>query len=291
MASACQVRPDVATRQPGRGSTRSHLGGGRRATGRRRSATLVMARVNRWRPSTASRKKMVGLLGELGATWSRYGQPLLRSGRSTTGRRARARAVVVRDYGPSRSWWARRAGCRWRRRAGPTSRSSRPRSGSGSRAAPPGSRRSGATSNGPCCTRSGAWGARTARAPTSACPRARSTRRWRATRRATWCWPALYAPALCCSTSTRHAVAWARPPRRTRPADTLGADVDVIWPHQRGPSLPALRARAGLGEASSTILASSPPRAGRPIVTVLDAIRTRLAFLAPVNAHPLRRSE
>ena len=75
-------------------------------------------------------------------------------------RRARARALVVRHVRgrPVDPRGHAERAFRSRPRAGRTSRSSRPRSGSGSPAAPPGSRRLARTSSGRCCTRSARLG-------------------------------------------------------------------------------------------------------------------------------------
>ena len=108
---------------------------------------------------------LVGLLGELGATWSRDGAAAA-AGRHDLRpvRGAGARAVVVRDL-RRRPVDPRRdavAASRSGPRAARTSRSSRRRSGSSSRAASRGSRPSGATSSGPSCTRCRGSGGRTA---------------------------------------------------------------------------------------------------------------------------------
>ena len=123
---------------------------------------------------------LVGLLGELGATWSRDGQPLL-PGRHDLRpvRVARAGAVVVRDL--------RRRPVDPRRHA--VRRHARPRgrrapvgdhavaSASSSPAASPTSPRSARTSSGASCTRSPSSASPAGRAPTSASRRARSTSR------------------------------------------------------------------------------------------------------------------
>jgi pyruvate dehydrogenase E1 component len=106
---------------------------------------------------------LVGLLGELGATWSREG---------------------------SRSSSARRVASRSGRRAARTSRSSRRRSGSSSQDAWPGSRRSGVTSSGRSWRHCRGSGGRAGARPTSGCRRGRSTRRWPARPSASTCWPA-----------------------------------------------------------------------------------------------------
>ena len=97
---------------------------------------------------------LVGLLGELGSTWSRDGQPLLPIGTLydpfVT---PRARAVVVRIYSGGQSILVGTpSGVTLAPEGGATSRSSRLRSGWSSRAAPRGSRLSSRTSSGPFCT-------------------------------------------------------------------------------------------------------------------------------------------
>ncbi|MEA2418161.1 MAG: pyruvate dehydrogenase component, partial [Thermoleophilaceae bacterium] len=71
-------------------------------------------------------------------------------------------------------------------------------------------------------------------------------------------------------------------------ADTLGPEVDVICVTSADLLFRALRARAGLGEASTTILEQLfPDERAAPLVTVLDGDPHALAFLAAVNATPL----
>ena len=104
---------------------------------------------------------LVGLLAELGATWSRDGEPLLPIG--TLYDPFVNRALEPWSFGmyaggavdPRRHAVGRHARAR---RAARTSRSRRRRSGSSSRAASRGSRRSARTSNGRCSTRSARLG-------------------------------------------------------------------------------------------------------------------------------------
>jgi pyruvate dehydrogenase E1 component len=71
-------------------------------------------------------------------------------------------------------------------------------------------------------------------------------------------------------------------------ADTLGDDVDVICVTSADLLFRALRARAGFGQGSPAILDQLfPPSRAAPIVTVLDGDPHALAFLAGVNATPL----
>ena len=71
-------------------------------------------------------------------------------------------------------------------------------------------------------------------------------------------------------------------------ADTIGAGVDVICVTSADLLFRALRARAGLDQASGAILDQLfPPDRAAPIVTVLDGDPHALAFLAAVNATPL----
>ncbi len=71
-------------------------------------------------------------------------------------------------------------------------------------------------------------------------------------------------------------------------ADTLGDDFDLICVTSADLLFRALRARSGLGEASSAILEELfPAERAAPIVTVLDGDPHALAFLAAVNATPL----
>jgi pyruvate dehydrogenase E1 component len=71
-------------------------------------------------------------------------------------------------------------------------------------------------------------------------------------------------------------------------ADSLGDDVDVICVTSADLLFRALRARAGLGEGSPAVLeALFPADRAVPIVTVLDGDPHALAFLAGVNATPL----
>ena len=98
---------------------------------------------------------LVGLLSELGLTWSRDGEPLLPIGTLYDPFvAALPRALVVRYLfrRASPSWWERRRASPLPPKVAPTSRSSRLRSASSSRAARLGSRRLSRTLSGPCCT-------------------------------------------------------------------------------------------------------------------------------------------
>ena len=125
--------------------------------------------------------------GELGATWSRYGQPLLPDRHDLRPvRRPCARAVVVRDLrgrpvNPGRHPVGRLAGARGRRASVDRHALDRDRA---ARLHAPGSPPSGRTSSGRCCTRSLSSAGRAASLPTSGSRRVRSTRRWRAATRA-----------------------------------------------------------------------------------------------------------
>ena len=125
---------------------------------------------------------LVGLLGELGATWSRDGQPLLPVG--TIYDPFVARALEPWSFGIYAGGQSilvgTPSGVTLGPRAARTSRWSRRRSGSSSPAARSGSRPSARTSSGRSCTRCRGSAARTARPPTSASRRARSTSRCRA---------------------------------------------------------------------------------------------------------------
>jgi pyruvate dehydrogenase E1 component len=71
-------------------------------------------------------------------------------------------------------------------------------------------------------------------------------------------------------------------------ADTLGPDVDVICVTSADLLFRAVRARAGLDEASAAIIKTLfPPDRAAPLVTVLDGDPHALAFLAAANATPL----
>jgi pyruvate dehydrogenase E1 component len=71
-------------------------------------------------------------------------------------------------------------------------------------------------------------------------------------------------------------------------AGTLGNDVDVICVTSADLLFRAVRARAGLGEGSAAILDELfPAERAAPLVTVLDGDPHALAFLAAVNATPL----
>jgi pyruvate dehydrogenase E1 component len=71
-------------------------------------------------------------------------------------------------------------------------------------------------------------------------------------------------------------------------ADELGDDVDVICVTSADLLFRALRARAGLERRSTGILEELfPPERAAPLVTVLDGDPNALAFLAAVNATPL----
>jgi pyruvate dehydrogenase E1 component len=71
-------------------------------------------------------------------------------------------------------------------------------------------------------------------------------------------------------------------------AETLGDDVDVICVTSADLLFRAVRARAGLGEGSAAILEELfPAERAAPVVTVLDGDPHALAFLAAVNATPL----
>jgi pyruvate dehydrogenase E1 component len=71
-------------------------------------------------------------------------------------------------------------------------------------------------------------------------------------------------------------------------ADTLGDDVDVICVTSADLLFRALRARSGLSDDSAAILDELfPPDRAAPLVTVLDGDPHALAFLAAVNATPL----
>ena len=71
-------------------------------------------------------------------------------------------------------------------------------------------------------------------------------------------------------------------------ADELGDEVDVICVTSADLLFRALRSRAGLGEHPDAILeALLPPGRAAPMVTVLDGDPNSLAFLATVNAVPL----
>ncbi len=124
---------------------------------------------------------LVGLIGELGATWSRWGQPLFPIG-------------VLYDPFVERAWnpgptvstpvgnpssLARRQESPWPLKAVHTSRSRHPQSGSNSPGASATNRRSPPRWNGSCWTASTDSADPTAPPPTSACPPDRSSRRWR----------------------------------------------------------------------------------------------------------------
>ena len=71
-------------------------------------------------------------------------------------------------------------------------------------------------------------------------------------------------------------------------AEVLGDEVDAICLTSADLLFRALRARAGLGEHPDDILGELfPPDRAAPIVTVLDGDPHALAFLAAVNATPL----
>jgi pyruvate dehydrogenase E1 component len=71
-------------------------------------------------------------------------------------------------------------------------------------------------------------------------------------------------------------------------ADVLGDDVEVICVTSADLLFRAIRARAGLDQGSAAILQELfPPDRAAPIVTVLDGDPLALAFLAAVNATPL----
>jgi pyruvate dehydrogenase E1 component len=71
-------------------------------------------------------------------------------------------------------------------------------------------------------------------------------------------------------------------------ADALGDDVDVICVTSADLLFRALRARAGLADGSANILEELlPAERAAPLVTVLDGDPNALAFLAAVNATPL----
>ncbi|GAA0708370.1 hypothetical protein GCM10010199_03190 [Dactylosporangium roseum] len=124
---------------------------------------------------------LVGLLGELGATWSRWGQRLIPSPRSTT-----RSWPEPSNPGPtesmradSRSSWGHPPVSPWPPKVAPTSPSRLLPSGLSSRAAWPGSRRSPPTSSGPSCTRWGTSASPVVRRRTSGCPRGPSIPLWR----------------------------------------------------------------------------------------------------------------
>ena len=125
---------------------------------------------------------LVGLLGELGATWSATASRCCRSARSTT-RSSSARSSRGRSASTpagSRSSSARRPASRWRPRAARTSRSSRRRSASSSRGCVAWEPAFGQDLEWTLLHALGAARARrTARRPTSGCRRGRSTRRSR----------------------------------------------------------------------------------------------------------------
>ncbi|WDV30933.1 pyruvate dehydrogenase [Streptomyces sp. AD16] len=123
---------------------------------------------------------LVGLLGELGATWSRWGQPLLPIGimydpfvnRALEpwqfGIYAGGQSLLVGTPPASPS----------PPRAAPTSRSPPPPSAWNSPAAPPGSRPSPRTPSGACSPPSSSSAGRTAAPPTCGSPPVRSTSPW-----------------------------------------------------------------------------------------------------------------
>jgi pyruvate dehydrogenase E1 component len=77
-------------------------------------------------------------------------------------------------------------------------------------------------------------------------------------------------------------------PEVLRAADTLGEDTDVICVTSADLLLRAFRARAGFGEHPSEILDELfPAERAAPMVTVLDGAPNALAFLGAVNAMPL----
>ena len=125
---------------------------------------------------------LVGLLGELGAAWSRYGQPLFPIGTICdpfVGRALEPWSFGIYAGGQS-ILVGTPSGVSLAPRAGPTSRSSRRRSASASRAARPGSRPSDRISNGRCWRRSHASAGPAASPHTSGSRRGRSSRRSRA---------------------------------------------------------------------------------------------------------------
>ena len=125
---------------------------------------------------------LVGLLGELGATWSRHGQPLLPIGTiydPFVGRALEPWSFGIYAGGQS-ILIGTPSGVSLRPRAARTSRSSRPRSGSASRAAPSGSPPSAGPRVDAAARAPRGSASRTASPPTSGSPRGRSTSRSRA---------------------------------------------------------------------------------------------------------------
>jgi pyruvate dehydrogenase E1 component len=131
---------------------------------------------------------LVGLLSELGATWSRYGQPLLPIG--TIYDPFVGRALEPWSFGMYAGGQSILIGTPSGVSLAPTSRSSRPRSASPSPGARPGSPPSGRTSSGRCCTPCRSWAAPAASQRTSGCRRVPSTSRWPASPTGSSCWRA-----------------------------------------------------------------------------------------------------
>ena len=282
------------------GSTRS--ASGRPGTGATGSPTTPRRSCTGARPTGGqhielgiAETNLVGLLGELGATWSRYGQPLLPIGTIYDPFVERALgAVVVRDLRRRPVDPGRHAvgGSRWPPRAAPTSRSSRRRSGSSSPAAPPGSRRSGRTSSGRCCTRSSRLGRpdgesayfRLSTRPLDQAPRpataARAARGWCS--RAATCAEARGRPAV--TLVGMGAVV----PEVLAAADAIGDTARRRLRHQRRPALPRARAGAGLDDGRRRRPRRALPAGGprRPLVTVLDGDPHALAFLGGGSTPP-----
>ena len=135
---------------------------------------------------------LVGLLGELGATWSRYGQPLLPIG--TIYDPFVGRALEPWSFGMYAGGQSiligTPSGVSLAPEGGAHQSIVTPRSASPSRAVPPGSPPLARTSNGRCCTRCRGWAGPVASRPISGSRRVRSTRGFAARPTASSCWRA-----------------------------------------------------------------------------------------------------
>ena len=259
------------------------------------SDTLV-----RWRESDHGRHvelgiaevNLVGLLGELGATWSRDGRPLLPVGTIYD-------PFVMRAHEP---WsFGIYAGGQSILVGTPSGITLGPEGGAHQSVVTPsvGIEQPGCVAWEPAFTQDFEWsflhalgasGARAAARPTSACRRGRSTRRWRTCRPrarrassgAATCWPA----ATACATARDVTIVavGAVVPEALEAAEELDAEVVCLT----SPDLlfRALQARAGLADADHAILERLFP-APRPLVTVVDGHPHTLAFLAGVHGAPI----
>ena len=242
---------------------------------------------------------LVGLLGELGVTWSRDGQPLLPIG--TLYDPFVNRALEPWSFGiyaggavdPGRHAVGRHAGTR---RAARTSRSSRRRWASSSRAASPGSRPSDRTSSGRCCTRSSLLGQPDGdvvllpaqHSPDRPGAGRRARRRASARAPAPARLPGGYPLRTASGTPEVTLVGMgAIMPEVLEAAAELAAEgvaCDVICLTSPDLVFRALQARQGLGAGDDAILDELFPAArGAPIVSVLDGHPHTLSFLSAIN--------